>query len=221
MRGRVTNGSQASPRVPPIPSVRTGWNFLGDAIWSVIQGFFTMVGLAALGALILVFMPNHLKQVSDVAQQSPLPSLGVGCLTWIVVPPLMILFIITCLGIPLSVILGILLVAAAAFGWIAVAILLGDRLLNALKVQNIVPILSMIVGLFVLWLVSVVPVLGWLIGLLIGALAVGAVVLTRFGTRPYPMPPMATGTALVPVTPTLAAPSEPAPKSTNDPSASI
>ncbi|MBI5035162.1 MAG: polymer-forming cytoskeletal protein [Chloroflexi bacterium] len=217
----MRNGSGTMPRVgvAPVPPVR--WNWFGDLFWGFVQGFFTMVGLAALGALILVFMPNHLKQVSTVAEQSALPSLGVGCLTWLVAPPLMILFIVTCLGIPLSAILGILLVAASAFGWIAIAILLGDRLLNALKVKNIVPILSMVVGLVVLWLISAVPFLGWLIGLLIATLAVGAVVLTRFGTRPFPIPPAPTSTSPVPVTPSPVVPSEPAPQATDDPSASI
>ena len=219
----MRNGNGTLPRVgvAPVPPIRSNW--FGDMFWGFVQGFFTMIGLAALGALILVFMPNHLKQVSTVAEQSVLPSLGVGCLTWLVAPPLMILFIVTCLGIPLSAILGILLVAASAFGWIAVAILLGDRLLNALKAKNIVPILSMIVGLFVLWLVCSVPILGWLICLLIATLAVGAVVLTRFGTRPYPMPPTApvASTSLVPVESSAVAPNQPAPQATDDPSASI
>lgn len=218
----LRNGNGTTPAVYPMLPIRTGWNFLGDTIWGFVQGFFTMVGLAALGALLLVFTPKQLDQVRAVAEKSALPSLGVGCLTWLVAPPLIILFIVTCLGIPLSVIVGILLVAAAAFGWIALAILLGDRLLNALKVKNIVPLLAMIVGLIVLWLVSAVPVLGGLIGLFLAALAVGAVVLTRFGTQTYPLVPIASN-ALVPVVPSVpatpVAPSEPTPPS--DPSASI
>lgn len=220
VRGQVMpSGTRVTPGVYPLAPIRTGWNFLGDAIWGFVQGFFTMVGLAALGALLLVFTPKQLDQVRDVAEKSALPSMGVGCLTFLVVPPLIILFIVTCLGIPLSAILGIALIAAAAFGWIALAILLGDRLLNALKVKNIVPILAMVAGLIILWLVSAVPVLGGLIGLFLGALAVGAVVLTRFGTQTYPLPVTApvASTAVVPVTPTP--PSEPTPPT--DPSATI
>jgi len=222
VRGELRNENGTAPRFSPVSPIWTGWNFLGDAIWRFVQGFFTMIGLVALGAMLLVFTPKQLVQVREVAEKSALPSLGVGCLTLLVVPPLIILFIFTCLGIPLSAILGILLVAAAAFGWIALGILLGDRLLNALKVKNIVPILAMVVGLIVLWLVSAVPVLGGLIGLFLAALAVGAVVLTRFGTQTYPMPPTVpvSSTAIAPSVPaTPVPPSEPTPP--NDPGASI
>ncbi len=63
-----------------------------------------------------------------------------------------------------------------------------------------------VVGLIVLWLITSLPILGALIWLFIAALAVGAVVLTRFGTRAYP--PIAP--ASVAPTPPLA-PSAPTP----------
>jgi len=45
----------------------------------------------------------------------------------------------------------------------------------------------------VLWLITSLPILGALIWLFVATLAVGAVVLTRFGTRAYPpvAPPVA------------------------------
>jgi hypothetical protein len=60
----------------------------------------------------------------------------------------------------------------------------------------------MLVGLLILWLVTLVPILGWLIGIFVASLAFGATVLTRFGTRPYPPLAPATSTSLVPTTPT-------------------
>jgi len=225
VRGQIKRNTGSVPPIPPVPSIRNGWNFLGDMVWGFVQSFFMAVGLGVLGALILVFMPKQLGQVREVAETSALPSIGVGCLTLLVVPPLMILFIITCLGIPISAILGIALVAAAAFGWIAIAILLGERLLNALKVKNSVPLLAMVAGLLALWLVSAVPVLGWLIGLFLGALAVGAVVLTRFGTRPYPYMPPPTAPDSYPILAeaktSAVVPSEPAPPTPDNPSGAI
>lgn len=198
-----------NPPVPPIAPTFRNWNF-GGIVGDLIGGLFTTIGLAALGALIIVFMPNQLKQVGDVAQQSALPSLGVGCLTWLVVPPLMILFILTCLGIPLSAVLGILFIAAGVMGWVAVGMIVGQRVLDALKAQNIVPILAMVLGLLVLWLVTAIPFLGGLIWLFVASLAIGAVVLTRFGTRPYPMP--VTSTSMVPAP--LSQPTPPTPPAT-------
>lgn len=217
VKGQVLrNGGGAFPRVrinppippiPPVPPFRSNdWSFW-NLLAGFLQSFVVTLGLGALGALIIVFLPNQFKQVGDVAQQSALPSLGVGCLTWLVVPPLMILFVLTCLGIPLAAVLGILFVAAGVFGWIAIGMILGDRLLNALKVKTSVPLVAMAVGLLILWLVTAIPFLGWLIWLFVAALAVGAVVLTRFGTRAYP--PVATAPTMIasvaPVTPSAPA----------------
>ncbi|MEW5720851.1 MAG: hypothetical protein AB1817_19655, partial [Chloroflexota bacterium] len=201
----------AYPMVAPFPD---GRNFFDSAFGWFFRNLVNTLALAALGALILVFLPAQLNQVAQVAQKSAAPSLGVGCLTWLVVPPLMILFIITCLGIPLSLVLGIVFVAAIVLGWIALSVVVGERLLNAIKAKNVVPILAMVVGVVVLWLVTSVPLVGWVVWLFIATLAVGAVVLTRFGTRPYPP------TALAPVAPTPpVAPS--APVASNDPGADI
>ncbi len=191
-----------------------GWSFWDSAFGWFFKNLVNTLALAALGALILVFLPTQLNQVAQVAQKSAAPSLGVGCLTWLVVPPLIVLFVITCLGIPLSLVLGVAFVAAIVLGWIAISVIIGERLLNAFKAKNIVPILSMIVGVIALWLVTSVPVVGWVVWLFIATLAVGAVVLTRFGTRPYPP------TALAPVAPTPpVAPSAPA--ASNDPGVDI
>jgi len=181
----------------------------------MVSGFFRslfgMISLAALRALLLVFLPTQLNQVAVVAQNQAAPSLGVGCLTWLVVPPLMILFVVTCLGIPLALVLGIAFVAAIALGWLAISAIVGERLLSGLKAKNIVPILAMVVGVVVLWLVTAVPILGWIVWLFIAALAVGAVVLTRFGTRPYPptaVASVAPTPPIPPVTPSTPPPSD-------------
>jgi hypothetical protein len=220
VRGNIErNAGNAFPNVrvgPFVPNLSSRndwglWNFFAG----IFQSFIVTLGLIALGALIMVFLPNQLKLVSDVAQKSALPSLGVGCLTWLVVPPLMILFILTCLGIPLSMVLGVLFAAAGMFGWVALGAVLGERLTTALKAQNIVPILAMAIGLLVLWFVTAVPVIGGLIWLFAAALAIGAVVLTRFGTRPYPMP-VTSMLATPPVSPM-----PPTPPSTTDAGPSI
>ena len=51
------------------------------------------------------------------------------------------------------------------------------------------PVLAVIVGILILMIVGQVPILGWLVSCIVGLLGMGAVVLTRFGTRVYPTPP--------------------------------
>lgn len=187
--GRIARGSETSWNwtLPMLVTFKSGQDVLSALVSGFVQALVYTLALGALGALILVFVPTQLNQVASVAQKSALSSIGVGCLTWLVVPPLIILFAITCLGIPLSLVLGIVFVAAIVLGWIAVSLIVGERLLSALKVKNIVPLLAMFVGLIVLWVVTSLPLLGMLIWLFVTSLALGAVALTRFGTRAYPV----------------------------------
>ncbi len=214
--GRVNYGPGQytfGPRVVSIPPFGTGRGFLdfwGGLVIGAIRALVATVALIALGALVLVFMPAQTQQVAATAERAALPSFGVGCLTFLVAPSLVILFVITCLGIPLGVILAIAMVAAVMFGWIAIGTIVGDRLLRAVRAANIVPMVAMLVGLLILWVITQLPILGGLIGLFVATLALGAVVLTRFGTRPYPGP---VSTALTPLSPPPppVAPAPPAP----------
>jgi hypothetical protein len=206
--GRIIYGGNV--RIFPftffVPTIRGGVDLGVGLIVGVLRGLITALAIAALGALVLVFLPAQTDQVSQTAQQAALPSVGVGCLTLFVAPFLLLLLIVTCLGIPVAGILGVALVAAILFGWIAVSIILGEKVLTALNAKNIVPMLSLVVGVLILWLVtSLLWVFGWLVSLFVASLALGAVVLTRFGTRPYP--PVATVPAVgIPPAPPAAPP---------------
>ncbi len=223
VRGRIIYGGngRAFPFSFVPPTIRGGVDFGVGMIVSVIRGLITALAIAALGALVLVFLPTQTQQVSETAQRAALPSVGVGCLSLIVAPLLGLLLIVTCIGIPVAGILGIALVAAILFGWIAVSLILGEKLLQSLNAKNIVPVLSLVVGVLVLWLVTSLPILGWVISLFVASLALGAVVLTRFGTRPYP--PVATVPAVItppapPAAPPPAAPpAPPAPPAPTNP----
>jgi hypothetical protein len=93
-------------------------------------------------------------------------------------------------------------------GWIALGRLAGDKVLRALKRQEIVPVIAVVVGIILLALIGVVPVIGWFIALLVSTLGIGAVVLTRFGTRAYPTQSLAP----VPVAPSVPTPPANEPK---------
>ncbi len=178
---------------------------LAGLAFGLIRTIVYALALAALGALTVVFMPAQTKQVSDTAQTYAMPSMGVGCLTSFVAVTLGILLLITICGIPFGVLLLLALVIAWLFGWIALGRLIGEKLLEAFKVHEILPIVAVVVGVIVLTIVSYVPIIGWLVGLFIGLLGLGAVVLTRFGTRTYP-PLTPAPAALAPVAPSAPVP---------------
>jgi hypothetical protein len=180
--------------VPPLAPL-DGFAAFGIGLF---RGLITALALAALGALVVVFFPQPTQRVMSAAQGSFGPSLGAGCLTLLVAPMLFLLLLITLIG---PVILAIALAAAWIFGWIAVGYIAGEKVLEAFKLREIAPALAVVAGVLLIALVGQVPCIGWLLGLLIGTLGVGAVVLTRFGTRPYPFTP-----GLVPVGPVSGTP---------------
>lgn len=216
VRGRITRnegfrpGSAPVPPVPPIAPVLNS-NSASNILLGAVMGFgrwlVYAIALAALGALVVVFMPKQTRQVIETSQAFAMPSVGVGCLTTIVAITLAVLLIITICGIPFGLILLFAFAVAGAFGWIALGWLAGDKILQALKVRESrsVPVIAVIVGIFLLSVIGAVPVAGWLVGMFIGCLGLGAVVLTRFGTRTYPAPAMAPSAPSAPSLPTPSA----------------
>lgn len=150
----------------------------------------TALALAALGALVVVFMPNQARLISETAQKSALPSLGVGCLTVLAALPLFVLLLVLIVTIPAALLLPFALTLAWLFGWIALGWLIGDKVLQAVQARESLraPIVAVALGVLLLALLGAVPVIGWLVALGVGLIGLGAVILTRFGTHPYPSP---------------------------------
>jgi predicted DNA repair protein MutK len=115
---------------------------------------------------------------------------------------------ITICLIPVSIIGIIILVVAVVFGWIALGLEVGKRLGIALN-QKYQPVVMAGLGTLVLSLVvngiNFIPCVGWLAPFLVGAVGLGGVVLSRFGTQTYMISaaPVPTGEeAIVEVPPT-------------------
>ncbi len=175
-----------------------GIGIVNGAFFGFVHGVITAIAVAALGALVVVMLPSQTKQVSATAEQSALQSLGVGCLTVLVMVPLIVLFAVLIITIPAAVILPFAIAVAWLFGWIALGWLVGEKVLHAVNARESLrmPIVAVMVGVLLLAVLSQVPLIGWLIGLVIGLVGLGAVVLTRFGTRGYPVAAPATTTDL-------------------------
>lgn len=173
------------PVAPPGPFSRSFDFGLG-----IVGGIVTALAFAALGALVVIFAPEPTRRVGNAVQAKPLNVAGVGCLTYIVLPVLMLLLIITLIGIPVALILGFVAFAAWVFGWIALGYLTGEKILQAFKARDILPVVAVILGVVLLTLISQVFLIGWLVSFIGGLLGMGAIVLTRFGTRAYPPAPV-------------------------------
>jgi hypothetical protein len=179
---------------------------------NVLGFLFKLFLWTALAVLVALFLPAHTQRVTHTAIRQPLIAGGLGLLTVVVLPPMLLLLTVTILLIPLSLALAAVAALAWCYGLVALGLEVGRRLAEVLK-QEWAPAVSAAAGTFVLILVingarELIPCVGWIVPAVVGMLGLGAVVLTRFGMQAYPMP-------FVPLAPVIVPePAPPAPPQT-------
>ena len=171
-----------------------GGGVAGAGISSLLMGLLAFVVAAA--------FPNHLHRVDYTARKKPVAGGTVGLLSMFAVPivltfltVLSALLTIVCIGLlgfPIIAVLALGFAAALLFGWIAMGNVLGRWMASKLhlNVRNLktTAVLGTITLTFVMGVLGSVPfVFGEsLVSAIILWIGLGAVMLTKFGRRPYP-----------------------------------
>jgi cytoskeletal protein CcmA (bactofilin family) len=201
--GAIVDGDYVSNPEPPTrpePAVTPSLPFstyVIDPVVKTFNVFVQAVGMALVTLLLALFLSQYVRRVSDVIVEKPLPAFGMGFLTVVlyiaavIALALLSIFIITIfITVPAIVLISLMLVMGCLLGWIAMGMEIGSRLFGLFKHEVPQP-LTAAVGVFVLTLVvqgiSILPHLEWLSGLISSLFAfagLGAVFMTRFGTRP-------------------------------------
>lgn len=186
-----------------------------------IAGRSLMLGLLAL--IVAALLPTQLNQVSDVIVRKPVASGTVGVLTAMagpfaiaIVAAISGVLILACglglLGFPIVLVASIALGFGFLLGWVAVGTLIGQRLAEAMKLTNrslpVVAALGTVVLTLLMSVLSELPFLlgGWLwafAAIVICCAGLGAVALTKFGTRAYPVGAAVNGDKVAAVLDTL------------------
>lgn len=153
------------------------WAF-GSVVWMLFQA----LAMSAVAVLIALFAPEHLRRTAGSIVRRPVESGGLGCLTFILLPFVLIITIITLIG---PVVIAFLTIVALALGWVALGYEIGRRLSLAFNQQWTI-ILEAWVGTLslgiVVSLIGIIPCVGGITGVVLAAVGLGAVLLTRFGT---------------------------------------
>lgn len=172
---------------------------------AVMNAIWEAVGMAALAMVVTLFLAPQAGRVAQAVTNQVLIAGTLGLMTLIVVPIVVVMLSLTVFLIPVALVVGFAAVIAAVFGWIAIGYELGVRFTRAIH-QEWHPALSAGLGTFILSLVAsaltAIPVLsciGGVVPLLVGLIALGGVVMTRFGTQAVtPRTPMAPAAPSVP-----------------------
>ncbi len=165
------------------------FNRVANFVLQVMWFFFQVFMVSALAVLVLMFIEGPVQRIGEAMQTEPLLSSGVGCLSLVVVPVLLVVLGLTILLLPVSFVGFLVLVLMALYGWVAMGYEVGRRIVQALGQTWSAPIVAGVgTGLFTLvvgGIGQVVPCIGWVIPVFAVSLGLGAVILTRFGTQPY------------------------------------
>jgi hypothetical protein len=150
-----------------------------------------LIGALLMGLLSVVlwrYLPKHVERVSQVGLHHAGVSTAMGILVGIVGISLLVFLAYTIILIPVAL-LGILLMGAAIyFGWISFGIALG-RFASKHLLRSLQPGARAFWGAFVfallLNILTIIPFLGSILGIFTAILGLGAVYLTRYGTRHF------------------------------------
>ncbi|HLQ27601.1 MAG TPA: polymer-forming cytoskeletal protein [Ktedonobacteraceae bacterium] len=150
--------------------------------------FWVLFVWVGLGLLLTSLLPEHVMIVRTTVVSKTRRSLVLGLLTIPLAPAVLVVLVALVLSIPLAIIVGLGLIAAWGLGTVAIGWLIGDYILGKVAPHYNTRLKQIVVGLTVLVLAGSLPYIGWLISIGAGLLGLGAVFLSRFGTRLYSQP---------------------------------
>jgi hypothetical protein len=169
-----------------------------------LKALATVVLVTVIAALVAIFLPQPLERVSQAVLVAPAHSWVVGFVTAILAALIGVTLAATICLLPFGGLVFLAALIAGVFGWIALGLIVGLRVLEQLNARNVTPAMGAMVGGAILssiaaaiWIVSDCC-LGWPFVVLVGSFGLGAVVLTRFGRREY-VPSQVAEAAPVPV----------------------
>ena len=193
----------SKPDIPPAPPVhqeRSRGNDVLRGITSFFRSVFGILLIVVLGILVVTFIPQHTETVAETMVKAPGKSfvsglvvlLGGSVILAILAAVGAILTATICLApVGLALFLPSLVAGVAIlFGWIAAGLLLGTKVLRAVRKKEPTPVVAVAAGILILTLISNVPCVGWALAVATLMWSLGAVVQSLFGTRPYGSAPL-------------------------------
>ena len=177
------------PGVPGVPDAPLPPSFMNNPVGSAFGVVGRAIGIAILAMLLSLFLRPQMERVAQAAVTQPIMAGGVGLMTLVFLPIVMVVMAITLILIPVSLLLVFVMAFAWLFGLVALGMEVGERFTKAIE-QTWAPVLTTGFGAFLLAMVSeslaLIPCVGWVASALVALVGIGAVALTWFGSRGYP-----------------------------------
>ncbi|MGP8322001.1 MAG: bactofilin family protein [Methanosarcinaceae archaeon] len=147
-------------------------------IFSITLWFIHYLSLLVIGLLVLIILPNRTKAVARTIPDGVLMNLGMGFLLIIAGFVGSVLLFITVIGIPLGIMLLFMTFAVLYGAMLFFGFWLGNVIFSRLGVES-KPWMDMVLGLFVLLILTSLPWIGFWIYLLVTFIAVGSLFIEK------------------------------------------
>jgi len=170
-----------------------------DFDFPAASAFFHILGfIAALvaGTIIVALTTDHARRTAEIIRTKPLKSLGIGFITYICMPIVLLVLLVLILTIPLMFIVGLAYAIALYIAKFYFSIWLGNLILRRGGRTDVSPIPSMLLGLTIVYLVTAIPIVGTLVGVVIIFFGLGALMQrkeTRLDAAFEPAPVVSNG----------------------------
>jgi len=145
-----------------------------------IWGLWLFLGSVVIGLLICGFFGKWLDKGAEFFSHNLGKALGLGFLSFLVLPVAGIILSVTVIGIPLGIILLFLYGLFLYLGWITAAAILGNWGLKMIKWEKAGWIITGIIGLVVLSILAMIPVLGCLLNFCAMILGLGLILMLLY-----------------------------------------
>ena len=154
-----------------------GGSWVVFLLWMKVFGVIVALLLAY---LIIAIMPKATVRIGSQVTRTPFISGVVGIGTIMASPMIFVLLLITLIGILL---VPLALLVALWLGMVAIYYMIGSKVRAAFRKNSYKPFLDVTIGVLIVALISLVPVFGWIAKFALAVAGLGALILTRFGTR--------------------------------------
>lgn len=186
VRGRTSRAPAAVPTpAPPIPPTApvVPREFRPSFDLSPLGAIAGIALITVFAMLAVVLFPANTARALDAVREQALFAGVIGASSWVAVPLVLVLLTATICLIPFALVLGVIWGVAVLFGWSVIARMTGGMLMTGFGKTDWTLAGQTAAGAILLAVLGAVPVIGLLIGFVASSVGVGALVLSRFGTR--------------------------------------
>lgn len=150
--------------------------------------FFFSILLSILSGLLYILavalFPRRMETIARVSMDNMGYSALYGVIAWLLILPVAIVLLLTCIGIPLILVEILLAMVGIFLGKAGIALAIGWKLGEAVNKPIASPVVAVLIGALVLVLLHLIPCLGYLVALALTLIGFGAVIITGFGAKP-------------------------------------